>query len=193
MKKYIIKKKITKIVVCLIIDITIILIWSLFISYSMYLSESAKKLSISIMCICMLIPIWKLKIWTVFTERVIEGKITYIKKSTSENFGYTGVNPGRQFIIGLSSVREKSGVYGYYIVYEDKKEKKHDLTLEYTDNAHIFPYRIGNRIIKFPYIAFPQIEDENRTVCIFCGMPVNKNDMNDKRCHYCGKEIIKKY
>ena len=191
MKKYILKKKIIKIAICLLTDSAIFMIWHLLTANSALFSENAKKLSFSLMCICMLVPVWKLNVWTVISERVIEGKIIDIKKSTTANFSYTGVNPLARLPIGLSSANEKGDVYGYYIVFEDKKGKIHDVTLEYVDSAHIFPYSVGDEIISVPYTSFPQVKGKDRSVCVFCGMPVIKQDLDDRKCHYCGKDIMK--
>ncbi len=191
MKSYIIKKKLMKVVLFLLIDGTIFFVWRLFTSYSGFLSESSKKLSMTIMCLLMLVPVWKLKIWTVITEKVLEGKITNIQKSTSTNISYTGVHPNSRLPIGLDSSNVTGYVYSYFIVFVDKQGKKHDITLEYVDNAHIFPYKVGDEIIIYPYASFPQIKEEEKTVCIFCGMPIIKQDLDDRKCHYCGKDIMK--
>ena len=62
--------------------------------------------------------------------------------------------------------------------------------IEYTGDAHIFPYKIGDEIKQFPFTCYPQIRGKN--ICVFCGMPVLKNNNNDEICHYC-KKIIKGY
>ena len=36
--------------------------------------------------------------------------------------------------------------------------KIHDVTLEYADSAHIFPYSVGDEIISVPYTSFPQVK-----------------------------------
>ena len=191
MHNYVLVKKLTKIIACILIDVGIFLIWRFSIAGSDYTSESARKLSIVIMCLCMLIPVWKLRVWTVFTEMITEGRIKTIQKRTTDNFSFTGVHPRQSYLVGLSSTKEEGYKYSYYIVFTDKKDREHDITLEYTDNAHIFPYNVGEEIIKFPYAPFPQIKEKDRIVCVFCGMPVIRKDLEDKKCHFCGKPIKK--
>ena len=113
--------KIKKITMFIIIDILIISIWCLFAN-SDYSSEEASKLSYLILFTLLIIPAWKLKLWTVFTEKEREGKITdikmkYVLKAKNQGMIDIGRRPN-----GTDSMGNRYYCYEYFLSFEDKKK-----------------------------------------------------------------------
>ncbi len=187
---YALKIKLGKIAAFVLIDSAILIFWN-FISRSGYASAGALGLSAVILGILLLIPVWKLKLWTVFTECVRKGRITHIEMKYVLKNRHPGERVYGAYPDGTDSMGNRYYAYEYYLLFTVGKGKVYDVRLEYTGDAHIFPYKEGDEIIMFPYAPYPQIEAKDRTVCVFCGMPVKNNDFGHVNCHYCARPIIK--
>ena len=162
------------------------LIWYFF-AHRYFSQRIGGKISVIIFIFLCFLSFARNRVWKIFTDTDFSGVITDIRITD------TPVDIAPSLRVNLKRIAYKTN---YIISVKTDREKRKKIKLEYTDQAHIMPYKTGDRIKYYAGTNYPQFDcpegddTEKRAVCVWCGMPVLRKDAEDEKCHFCHEDII---